>query len=250
MKGIADILNDYKNGKIELEKAVELLSAPYYEELSFACLDHHRFLRKGIPEVIFGQGKSADQIVEIAKRIIERSGKLIITRVSRSKARFIKRELPEVTYNDMAKVITWEREKRQKRIGKIVVVCAGTSDLPVAEEAYVTADFFGNRVEKILDVGVSGLHRLFDKIQNLFDAKVVIAVAGMEGALASVISGLLPKPVIAVPTSVGYGASFGGLSALLAMLNACASGVCVVNIDNGFGAAYVATLINRIGEEE
>ncbi|HUA39385.1 MAG TPA: nickel pincer cofactor biosynthesis protein LarB [Candidatus Sulfopaludibacter sp.] len=206
-------------------------------------------LRKGFPEVIFGAGKTPAQVVKIAAEILARDRRVLATRVGEEHARALKRKFKMAVYHQLARCVTLEKKPSPKRPGVIAVVCAGTSDLPVAEEAAVTAEIMGNRVERVHDVGVSGLHRLLPHLEVLQSANVLIVVAGMEGALPGVIAGLVSHPVIAVPTSVGYGASFGGVAALLAMLNSCASGVTVVNIDNGFGAAYAASQINTLFEK-
>ena len=237
-------LERVKSGKLSPLQAVEELSILPYEDLTCAKLDHHRSLRLGFPEVIFGQGKTVEQIVTIAERLAARSERLLITRVSPEAFSAVKERIPDVTYNSLSRSILLNRKKTTPRPG-ITVVTGGTADIPVAEEAAVTAELMGNKVERVHDVGVAGIHRLLDKLPQLRKARVIIAVAGMEGALPSVIGGLVPIPIIAVPTSVGYGASFAGLAPLLTMLNSCAPGVAVVNIDNGFGAGYIAGLINR-----
>jgi NCAIR mutase (PurE)-related protein len=211
-------------------------------------VDAHRALRKGFPEVIFGAGKTPVQVVKIAAKLLEREQRVLVTRVGTEHARLLRRKFKLALHHELARCVTIERKPLPKRPGTIAVVCAGTSDLPVAEEAAVTAEIMGNRVERIADVGVAGVHRLFDRLDAIQRANVIIAVAGMEGALPSVVAGLVSKPVIAVPTSVGYGANFGGLAPLLAMLNSCASGLTVVNIDNGFGAGYAASQINALAD--
>jgi len=223
----------------------ELKDLPF-EDLGFACVDHHRGLRKGLSEVIFGEGKEADDIAAIMGSMIKRKERILVTRLSREKADIVLSRYPESAYHRRARILTLDTHPVEiTGKGPIVVISAGTSDIPVAEEAALTAEFMGNRVKTIYDVGVAGIHRLLAHRDDLNTASVVIVVAGMEGALPSVVGGLTDKPVIAVPTSVGYGASFGGISALLGMLNSCASGVTVVNIDNGFGAGYAASIINR-----
>jgi len=214
--------------------------------LGFAQVDHHRALRKGFPEVIYGAGKTAQQISTIAAHLFAREKRFLITRISPEQAKVVKRRVKSAVYHEAARCMTVEKEPQSKRPGSIAILCAGTSDVPVAEEAAVTADIMGNRVERVYDIGVAGLHRMFEKLSILQEANVLVVVAGMEGALPSVVAGLVSRPVIAVPTSVGYGASFGGISALLGMLNSCGSGVTVVNIDNGFGAAYAASQINAL----
>jgi len=215
-------------------------------ELGFATVDTHRALRKGFPEIIFGAGKTPAQVVSIAVRLFEREQRILVTRAGREHAGKLCRRFKQAVYHELARCVTIERTPLRKRPGTIAVVCAGTSDLPVAEEAAVTAEIMGNRVERVTDVGVAGVHRLFGRLDAIQRANVTIVVAGMEGALPSVVAGLISKPVIAVPTSIGYGASFGGLAPLLGMLNSCASGLTVVNIDNGFGAGYAASQINAL----
>lgn len=243
---IRELLRDFKKEKISLEEVLRRLRLLPFEVLEEAIIDHHRALRKGIPEVIFGEGKSTEQISRIVERMAAAGENVLVTRLSKDKASELLRRFPEAEYNPTARTLTLKlQEVREQGKGEIVVVSAGTSDLPVAEEAAVTAEMLGNRVGKLYDVGVAGIHRVLHHAERLMKANVLIVVAGMEGALPSVVAGLVSRPVIAVPTSVGYGASFGGLAALLAMLNSCASNVAVVNIDNGFGAGYIASLINR-----
>jgi NCAIR mutase (PurE)-related protein len=223
-----------------------LKSLPF-EDLGHSKVDHHRTLRKGFPEVIWGEGKTAEQILSIMKGLKEKGQNILITRLEEKKAERIRRVFPKSSYYPLSKVLTFlTHPVKQEGKGTILVVTAGTTDIPVAEEAAVTAEMMGNHVETIHDVGVAGIHRLFSQKKRLDEARVLIVAAGMEGALPSVVGGLVDKPVIAVPTSVGYGASFGGIAALLAMLNSCASGVAVMNINNGFGAGYIASLINRL----
>jgi len=241
---LLQILERVKAGELSPDRALEELSILPYEELACGKPDHHRSLRLGFPEVVLGQGKTEEQVVAIAGRLAERSGRLLITRVSQEVFEAVKARIPDVTYNSLARSILLNRRKSTQRPG-IAVVTGGTADIPVAEEAAVTAELMGNKVERVYDVGVAGIHRLLDKLPRLRKARVLIVVAGMEGALPSVVGGLVSVPIIAVPTSVGYGASFAGLSPLLTMLNSCAPGVAVVNIDNGFGAGYIAGLINR-----
>jgi NCAIR mutase (PurE)-related protein len=216
------------------------------EDMGFALLDMDRLKRTGIPEVIYGEGKTQEQICRIAARLYEKEADILITRIDADAAQAVLKIVPEAEYHALARVLCHTKGREMNEKGYIAVVAAGTSDLPVAEEAALTAAFLGNQVEQVYDVGVAGLHRLFHKLDLIKQARVVIVVAGMEGALASVVGGLIDKPVIGVPTSVGYGANLGGLSALLSMLNSCASGVSVVNIDNGFGAACQASLINKL----
>jgi NCAIR mutase (PurE)-related protein len=240
------ILKAVKSGEMQIDEAMQRLKHLPYEDLEFARIDHHRRLRTGFPEVIFCQGKAPEHIVAIMKRAAADGEPVLATRAEPALYDYIRQEIHEAVYHRSARIITLNASLPQPGEGKglIAVVSAGTADIPVAEEAVVTAAVMGNRVERLFDVGVAGLHRLLDKMELLTSAKVLIVVAGMEGALASVIGGLVESPVIAVPTSIGYGASFQGLAALLSMLNSCAAGVTVVNIDNGFGAGYFAGLIN------
>jgi pyridinium-3,5-biscarboxylic acid mononucleotide synthase len=240
------LLEKFRAGGVGREAVLRKFQAAPATELGFATLDTHRALRKGFPEVIFGAGKTPAQVVQLAAKLFAREGRVLVTRVGPGHARALRRRFQRAVYHELARCVTMERQALRKRPGTIAVVCAGTSDLPVAEEAAVTAEIMGNRVERITDVGVAGVHRLFGRLEAIQRANVVIVVAGMEGALPSVVAGLVSKPVIAVPTSVGYGTSFGGLAALLAMLNSCASGLTVVNIDNGFGAGYGASQINAL----
>lgn len=241
------LLKNVKTGKISIEEAVVSLKSLPFEDLGYARVDHHRSLRKGFPEVIWGEGKTSAQILSIMKQLKKKGQNVLITRLEQKKARDIQRAYPKSQYYPLSRVLTYlTHPVRLEGKGTILVISAGTTDIPVAEEAVLTAQFMGNRVETLYDVGVAGIHRLLSERRKLEKARVLIVVAGMEGALPSVVGGLVDKPVIAVPTSVGYGASFGGIAALLAMLNSCASGVAVVNIDNGFGAGFVAGLINRI----
>lgn len=220
-----------------------------YEDLGFAKVDHHRALRDWMPEVILGEGKTAEQIVAISTALLEQSDRLLVTRIKPDAARDLLVAVPDAVHHEAARCVTVERAPSSKQSG-VTVLCAGTADLPVAEEAAITAGMAGCEVERMYDVGVAGIHRLLDKVPALQSARALVVVAGMEGALPSVVAGLVNAPVIAVPTSIGYGASFNGLAPLLAMLNACAAGVSVVNIDNGFGAGYVAASINRIALAE
>jgi hypothetical protein len=239
-------LEQFRAGKINATRVLHALQAAPVADLGFAQVDTHRAMRKGFPEVIYGAGKTAEQVVQIAAQLSARERQILITRVSPEQARAVRRKFKWAVYHKAARCVTLEKTPLPKRPGVIGVLCAGTSDLPVAEEAAVTAEIMGNRVERIYDVGVAGLHRLLGKLEAMQQTKVLVVVAGMEGALPSVVAGLVNRPVIAVPTSVGYGASFGGLAALLAMLNSCASGLTVVNIDNGFGAGYAASQINDL----
>ena len=243
------ILEKVKSGGMSITQAMQELSILPYEELDFAKIDHHRGIRIGFPEVILGTGKTTEQIVTIASHLSASSTKLLITHVNRETYDAVKAAINDASYNPIARAIVVNRQQNVPLRKGITIVTGGTSDIPVAEEAVVTAELMGNKVEKIFDVGVAGLHRLLDKIPKLRQAKVLVVVAGMEGALPSVIGGLVSAPIIAVPTSIGYGANFNGLAALLTMLNSCAPGIAVVNIDNGFGAGYMAGLIN-LGKSE
>jgi len=242
------LLEKFRAGGVGRDAVLREFQAAPVADLGFAQVDMHRALRKGFPEVIFGAGKSPDQVLRIASKLLEKEQRILITRITDEHAKLLRRKFKFAVHHPLARCVTMDKKPLPKRPGAIAVVCAGTSDLPVAEEAAVTAETMGNRVERITDVGVSGLHRLFRRLESIQSANVIIVLAGMEGALPSVVAGLVSKPVIAVPTSVGYGASFGGLAALLGMLNSCGSGVTVVNIDNGFGAAYAASLINSLAE--
>ncbi len=239
------LLEQVRSGKVSVEAAVERMRHLPFEDLGFAKVDHHRALRHGMPEVIFGQGKTPQQVAAIAARLMKASKNILITRADNPTASLLKKKFPKAEYFPLSRAVRVWGDRTLRGRGKIAVVCAGTSDIPVAEEAQVTAEVMGNEVVAIHDIGVAGIHRLMNNRERLMEARVVIVVAGMEGALPSVVGGMVSCPVIAVPTSVGYGASFNGLAALLAMLNSCASNVTVVNIDNGFGAGYVASLINR-----
>lgn len=242
------LLENIKGQKISIEEGVEQLKILPFEDLGFAKVDYHRKLRQGFAEVIYCAGKTKEQIVAIAEKLSEQGGgNVLATRATPEVYEAVLAKIPDAQYHPLARTIMIRRGKQEDR-GNILVLSAGTSDLPVAEEAAITAEIMGNHVERVYDTGVAGIHRLLSQTEKLRYARVIVVVAGMEGALASVVGGLVDKPVIAVPTSVGYGANFGGLSALLAMLNSCASGVSVVNIDNGFGAGYQAGLINRLGE--
>lgn len=250
MKRLERLLEGVKAGRIEIRDALVTLRGLPFEDIGYATIDHHRPLRRGFSEVILGQGKSSEQIKAIIQRMSQQGDNVLVTRVSRRKGLAIQRSIPEARYHPVPGIITlMNHEVEVVGKGLILVISAGTSDIPVAEEASLTAEMMGNRVERLYDVGISGIHRLLNKAELIQSANVIIVVAGMEGALPSVVGGLIDRPVIAVPTSVGYGASFGGIAALLAMLNSCAAGVSVVNIDNGFGAGYVASLINRDRED-
>ena len=247
VRKLQDLLRKVKSGKTTLDEAMVALKSLPFEDLGFTRIDHHRSLRKGFPEVIWGQGKTAGQILSIMKQLKRKGQNILITRLEEKKVKAIQKVFPKIQYYPKSQVLTYRTHSVQSEgKGTILVITAGTTDIPVAEEAAVTAQFMGNRTETLYDVGVAGIHRLLSERQRLEAARVLIVVAGMEGALPSVVGGLVDRPVIAVPTSVGYGTSFGGITALLAMLNSCASGVAVVNIDNGFGAGYMASLINRI----
>ena len=245
------LLEQFRAGGVSREKVLRAFQVAPVADLGFAQVDTHRALRKGFPEVIFGAGKTQEQVVKIAARLLEREERILITRVTEEHARALRRKFKRARHHAAARWVTFELRAQRARPGTIAVVCAGTSDLPVAEEAAVTAAIMGNRVERVWDVGVAGLHRLLPHLETIQTANVVVVVAGMEGALPSVVAGLVSRPVIAVQlTSVGYGASFpGGLAALLGMLNSCGSGVTVVNIDNGFGAGYAASQINLLAEK-
>jgi hypothetical protein len=244
---LKQLLERVAQGQTSPEEAVERLKALPYEDLGFARVDHHRHLRKGFPEVVFGQGKNADQIVAIARAIHAQGAAVLVTRVSPAKARAVRRRWDALTYHAQAACLSLPAQSPPPPgRGLVVVVAAGTSDLPVAQEAVITARLMGSRVETVFDVGVAGLHRLTAAAEVLKQARCYVVVAGMEGALPSVVAGLVDRPVVAVPTSVGYGTAFGGLAALLGMLNSCAPGLSVVNIDNGFGAGYLAALIDHM----
>lgn len=246
---LEEILSQVQEGKLSVSEAKEKLAT--YENLGFAKVDHHRKNRQGFPEVIYGEGKTKEQILSIIDAIKSKGNNVLVTRISKDKADYILQVNPELIYNDVAQILFWKKDtySNEPDQGYIAIVCAGTSDLKVAEEAAVTAEALGSQVRRFYDVGVAGIHRLFDNIEQIQQATVSVVVAGMEGALPSVVGGLVSHPVIAVPTSVGYGANFHGLSALLTMLNSCASGISVVNIDNGFGGAYNAVLIDNLAKK-
>ena len=243
---LEQLLKQVKENTMDVDVAMEALEQLPFKDLDFAKIDNHREVRVGYPEVIYGEGKTVEQVVKISDYMNKRGENVLITRTQPGMYEGVLKVCPHAEYNQIARTICVKN--REVKISKdyIVIVAAGTSDLPVVEEAYETAKLLGNRVEKVIDVGVAGIHRLFSRLDIIRGAKVVIVVAGMEGALASVVGGLVDKPIIAVPTSIGYGANLGGISALLSMLNSCASGVSVVNIDNGFGAAYSASMINKL----
>lgn len=245
------VLTDLFQQKLTPAKGLEILKTLPYEDLNFARLDHHRQLRTGQPEAIFCEGKTPDQLIAIIKKMITAKSDVLATKLSADVFKKIKPKLPKkAEYHPISKTLVFRQKKKPEGKGLVVVVTAGTSDIPIAEEAAVTAELFGSRVETIYDIGVAGIHRLLDNADRLRKARVVVAVAGMDGALASVVGGLIENPVIAVPTSVGYGASFNGVAALLTMLNSCAQGVATVNIDNGFGAGSMAHKINLLGEPD
>lgn len=242
---VRELLEQVKSGSVEIEDAQKLLKNLPYEDLGYAKLDHHRKLRSGFGETVFCQGKPDAYLLEIYKKFYERDGEVLGTRASESQAELVRTAVPEVVYDPISRILKVEKPGKEHK-GCVAVCTGGTADIPVAEEAAQTAEYFGCRVDRIFDVGVAGIHRLLAQRERLDKASCIVAVAGMEGALGTVIAGLVECPVVAVPTSVGYGASFHGLSALLTMLNSCANGISVVNIDNGYGAGYLATQINRM----
>ncbi len=242
---IRELLEQVRTGGVDVDGALERLKHMPFEDLGFAKVDHHRALRQGMPEVIFGLGKAPEHVRDIAVTIAERAQNMLITRTSPEAARLVMDAIPDIEYHPYSGAMRLWRDRTLRGRGRIAIVCAGTSDIPVAEEARITAEVMGNEVESIHDIGVAGIHRLMSNRERLTQAKVIVVCAGMEGALPSAVGGLVSVPVIAVPTSIGYGASFNGLAALLGMLNSCASNVTVVNIDNGFGGGFVASLINR-----
>jgi NCAIR mutase (PurE)-related protein len=246
---LRELLAEVRQGQLSIDEAVTRFSRLPFVDLDFAKVDSHRPLLRGFPEVVYCEGKRTDHIVQIMAELASGPGPVLATRAGPQIYEAVRAVIPQARYNELGRAIVYEKEPLPRRSGAILVITAGTADLPVAEEAAVTAEVMGNRVERISDVGVSGLHRLLAHMEQITAASVLIVVAGMEGALPSVIGGLVKRPVIAVPTSIGYGASFGGLAALLGMLNSCASGVTVVNIDNGFGAGYAASLINALRDE-
>jgi NCAIR mutase (PurE)-related protein len=240
------LLEDVRTGASDIDSALHRMRHMPFEDIGFAKVDHHRTLRHGIPEVVFALGKTPEHVISIAGKLLDHSGNVLITRTTPAIADRVMKELPGGEYFPLSGAVRYWRERATQGKGKIAVVCAGTSDIPVAEEAQVTAEVMGNEVDSIYDIGVAGIHRLISNRERLASARVIVVCAGMEGALPSAVGGMVSVPVIAVPTSIGYGASFNGLAALLGMLNSCASNVTVVNIDNGFGAGYVASLINRL----
>jgi NCAIR mutase (PurE)-related protein len=243
---LRSLFEQVRNGAVDIEAAMVRMRHMPFEDLGFAKVDHHRALRHGIPEVIFAQGKTPEQVVAIADRLLQNAPNVLITRVAPECASLVTEKLACAEYFPLSRVIRFWRDRTNHGKGKIAVVCAGTSDIPIAQEAQLTAETMGNEVETVNDIGVAGIHRLMHFRERLSEARAIVVCAGMEGALPSVVGGMVGCPVIAVPTSVGYGASFHGLAALLGMLNSCASNVTVVNIDNGFGGGYVASLINRL----
>jgi len=247
IKELKKLLDRFKNGEASLDEALDRLRSLPFEEHENVTLDTHRSLRQGFPEVVFGEGKSSDQILSIVKNMAAHEENILITRIDEKKARPLLESFPDASYSEPARTLFIEVHPVERRgKGTVLVISAGTSDMPVAEEAAITAEVMGNAVDRLYDVGVAGIHRLLSRKERLMEARVLIVVAGMEGALPSVVGGLVARPVIAVPTSVGYGANLGGFTPLLAMLNSCAAGVTVVNIDNGFGAGCAASIINRV----
>ncbi|MCR5099675.1 MAG: nickel pincer cofactor biosynthesis protein LarB [Lachnospiraceae bacterium] len=242
-----EILERLRRGEISVDEALSFFQTEPYKDLGYAKLDMHRKVRSGFPEVVYCEGKPDSYITSIYEKLLREDDRVFGTRATEGQYLLIKKIIPDIEYDPISRILKVDHTHTE-RIGKIAVCCAGTADIPVAEEAAQTAEYFGSSVDRIFDVGVSGIHRVLSKVEDIQSANCVVAVAGMEGALASVIGGLVSNPVIAVPTSVGYGASFGGMSALLTMINSCANGVAVVNIDNGFGAGYMATQINRLAE--
>jgi pyridinium-3,5-biscarboxylic acid mononucleotide synthase len=246
IKEVEKLLNDVKAGQTSIEEALTVLKDFPYTDLGFARIDHHREMRTGYPEIIYCAGKTIDQVREIFTVMSQKENNIIGTRANTDMYEAVKMVHPDTVYFSMARIISLQKKKPEQTKSSIAVITAGTSDMPVAEEAAITAELLGNKVLRIYDAGVAGIHRLVDKLPEIRTCRVVIVIAGMEGALASVVGGLVDKPVIAVPTSVGYGANFGGISALLAMLTSCSTGVTVVNIDNGFGAGFSASMINKM----
>lgn len=245
-KEIEILLNEIRDGKKSVDEALEVLQNFPYTDLGYAKIDHHREMRTGYPEIVYCAGKTVDQVVGIFRLMSDKKNNVIGTRADREMYESVKEVIPEAVYYPVARIISIPVKQPEPPATRIAVITAGTSDMPVAEEAAVTAELLGNNVVRIYDAGVAGIHRLVDKLPEIKKCRVIIVIAGMEGALASVVGGLVDKPVIAVPTSVGYGANFGGISALLAMLTSCSSGVTVVNIDNGFGAGFSASMINQM----
>ena len=249
-KELQMILQRLYDQKLSPDEVIKQLATLPYENLDFAKVDHHRSLRNGFAEVVYGKGKTAGQLVAIIQSLYKAKSDILVTKLEHSAYENIQQELPpECIYDNISLTLVLSKKQNRNKIGRIIIVSAGTADMPIAEEARITSEFFGSKTEKLFDVGVAGIHRLLDKINLLREARVIIVIAGMDGALASVVGGLVSSPVIAVPTSIGYGASFNGVSALLAMLNSCSSGVATVNIDNGFGAGCIAHKINLLGEK-
>ena len=249
-KELQMVLQRLYDQKLSPDEVIKQLATLPYENLDFAKVDHHRSLRNGFAEVVYGKGKTAGQLVAIIQSLYKAKSDILVTKLEHNAYENIQQELPpECIYDNISLTLVLSKKQNRNKIGRIIIVSAGTADMPIAEEARITSEFFGSKTEKLFDVGVAGIHRLLDKINILREARVIIVIAGMDGALASVVGGLVSSPVIAVPTSVGYGASFNGVSALLAMLNSCASGVATVNIDNGFGAGCIAHKINLLGEK-
>jgi pyridinium-3,5-biscarboxylic acid mononucleotide synthase len=246
VKEVEKLLKDVKNGETSIEEALKILKDFPYTDLGFARIDHHREMRTGYPEIIYCAGKSVDQVKEIFRVMSGKENNVIGTRANNEMFDAVKSILADAAYYPVAKIISLQKKKPSSPESRIAIITAGTSDIPVAEEAAITAELLGNKILRIYDAGVAGIHRLVDKLPEIRTCRVIIVIAGMEGALASVVGGLVDKPVIAVPTSVGYGANFGGISALLAMLTSCSTGVTVVNIDNGFGAGFSASMINKM----
>ena len=249
-KELQMILQRLYDQKLSPDEVIKQLATLPYENLDFAKVDHHRSLRNGFAEVVYGKGKTAGQLVAIIQSLYKAKSDILVTKLEHNVYENIQQELPpECIYDNISLTLVLSKKQNKNKIGRIIIVSAGTADMPIAEEARITSEFFGSKTEKLFDVGVAGIHRLLDKINLLREARVIIVIAGMDGALASVVGGLVSSPVIAVPTSIGYGASFNGVSALLAMLNSCSSGVATVNIDNGFGAGCIAHKINLLGEK-
>jgi len=249
-KELQMILQRLYDQKLSPDEVIKQLATLPYENLDFAKVDHHRSLRNGFAEVVYGKGKTAEQLVAIIQSLYKAKSDILVTKLEHNAYENIQQELPpECIYDNISLTLVLSKKQNRNKIGRIIIVSAGTADMPIAEEARITSEFFGSKTEKLFDVGVAGIHRLLDKINVLREARVIIVIAGMDGALASVVGGLVSSPVIAVPTSTGYGASFNGVSALLAMLNSCSSGVATVNIDNGFGAGCIAHKINLLGEK-
>ena len=249
-KELQMILQRLYDQKLSPDEVIKQLATLPYENLDFAKVDHHRSLRNGFAEVVYGKGKTAGQLVAIIQALYKAKSDILVTKLEHNVYKNIQQELPpECIYDNISLTLVLSKKQNRNKIGRIIIVSAGTADMPIAEEARITSEFFGSKTEKLFDVGVAGIHRLLEKINVLREARVIIVIAGMDGALASVVGGLVNSPVIAVPTSIGYGASFNGVSALLAMLNSCSSGVATVNIDNGFGAGCIAHKINLLGEK-